>query len=121
MNWKWDGTEIIKQKDEVLLLRLTATTENIMGKDLVVMFSKKNCGFCDQMTQVIDETKPQLPKVKFLIIDGDEEPFFRDKFGIKAAPAFLIFKEGELVGKFAGAKTKEEFINLINNPIVEGK
>ncbi|MBE6455109.1 MAG: thioredoxin [Alphaproteobacteria bacterium] len=81
-------------------------------KPVVVDFFATWCGPCRQMLPIMDELSQEYAdKVKIVKMDVDEAPHTPELYNIQSIPAFLMFKNGELVDKKTGAQTKTELAN----------
>lgn len=70
------------------------------------------CKIMDPITRDLAETYEG--KVAFAKINTDQEREAAMKFQIRYVPTFYLFKEGENVGHFSGAKKKKDFIEIID-------
>jgi thioredoxin 1 len=67
------------------------------------------CGPCKQMLPIVDElTAENEGKVKVVKVNVDENSEVPGKFNVMSIPTFIIFKDGEAVTNFVGAKSKED-------------
>ncbi len=73
------------------------------------------CGPCQAMLPVIDEiTKEYDGKAKVVKINVDENNEVSGKFNVMSIPTFILFKGGEAVDTFIGAKPKEDITAKID-------
>ena len=76
------------------------------------------CGPCKMMSPVVEELAKEMEgKAKVYKVDTDEEQNLAIKYGIMSIPTFIVFKNGEPVGKAIGMRDKQELINLLNKLI----
>ena len=67
------------------------------------------CGPCKQMGPIVDELATEYEgKVKVVKMNVDENTEVPGKHSVMSIPTFIIFKGGEAVGNFVGAKSKED-------------
>lgn len=67
------------------------------------------CGPCRQIAPVIDElAKEYKGKVKVGKLDTEENSNIPAKFGITAIPTIMIFKNGNVVSKMIGVRSKKD-------------
>lgn len=78
------------------------------AQTVVVDFWASWCGPCRMLSPIVDELAEELPDVKVMKCNTDEEMELAMKFGIDAIPALLKFKNGQLAGRSVGYKSKEE-------------
>jgi len=79
-------------------------------KPVIVDFWAEWCGPCRMSTPIFEELSKEFgSKLEFAKLNIDENPETPSKYGIMSIPAFLIFKEGELIGEIHGAMPKPAF------------
>lgn len=67
------------------------------------------CGPCKSMIPIVEElTKDYDGKVKVVKMNVDENNETPGKFNVMSIPTFAIFKGGNVVTTFVGAKSKED-------------
>ncbi|HQA21648.1 MAG TPA: thioredoxin [Methanomassiliicoccaceae archaeon] len=67
------------------------------------------CGPCRMMSPVIDALAKDLQgKVAFAKLNTDENQRTAMRYTIEAIPTLLVFKDGELVDRWVGARPKED-------------
>lgn len=67
------------------------------------------CGPCRMMSPVIDAlAKDMQGKVAFAKLNTDENQRTAMRYTIEAIPTLLVFKDGELVDRWVGARPKED-------------
>lgn len=76
---------------------------------VLVDFYADWCGPCKITSPIIDELSKEIPEVKFVKINVDENQETASQYSIFSIPSFLIFKDGKVVRQFVGAQSKEGF------------
>jgi len=73
------------------------------------------CGPCRMVAPVLDEVAAES-KDKFTIVkvNVDENQDLAVKHGIRSIPAFLYFKNGEVVDQDSGPQSKDHFLAKLN-------
>jgi len=67
------------------------------------------CGPCQQMEPLFEELSTELAQKYTLVkINIDEERELAVKYSISSIPTFLFMKNGEVMGREQGYKTKED-------------
>lgn len=97
------------------------TTENfekeVLNSDVPVLvdFFATWCGPCKMMSPIVEELAKEMEgKAKVYKVDTDEEQDLAIKYGIMSIPTFIVFKNGEPVGKAIGMRDKDELVKLLN-------
>lgn len=76
-------------------------------------FTADWCGPCKKVRPVVEQINQDSP-VKFQLIDVDSEIDLVKAFEIKSVPTFILIKDGEVVNRTTGAKTKDELLEFLN-------
>jgi thioredoxin 1 len=95
------------------------TSENLEGfinNPMVLLDIKAEwCGPCKQLSPIIDEISYEVHDQGVLVgvVDADENMDFCKKNNIRNIPTILIFKNGQIVDRVAGIKSKKELLELV--------
>ncbi len=85
---------------------------------VVVDFWAEWCGPCKQIAPVLDELASTLgDQVKITKMNVDENMNTPGKYGIRAIPTLLIFKDGEVVATHQGSAPKKKLEDWIKAQI----
>lgn len=72
------------------------------------------CGPCKAIGPVIEDLATEYEgKVTIAKMNVDDNPVTPGKFGIRAIPTLIIFKDGEVVDQITGSVGKSELVELI--------
>ncbi|MFP4056591.1 MAG: thioredoxin [Candidatus Brocadiia bacterium] len=68
------------------------------------------CGPCRKVSPVIEELATEYEgKVRFAKVDVDANSETAVKYGVMSIPTVMLFKDGEVVDKIVGARSKEDY------------
>ena len=84
--------------------------EVVAGSDIPVLakFWAPWCGPCRALAPMVEALSKELEgKVLVANINVDENPTVPVKYGIRAVPTFILFKNGEAVDQMSGMVTKD--------------
>lgn len=79
---------------------------------VLVDFFATWCGPCKMIAPIVKELAEE-GKAKVCKIDVDEEPELAIRFGVDSIPTLLIFKDGALVNRAIGYRSKEQLEALL--------
>ena len=86
-------------------------------KIVLVDFFATWCGPCKMLAPVLEELHDDFKDDELVVItkvDVDEEQELLNKYRITSVPTLLLFKEGELVDKAIGYRSKNQLAYMIN-------
>jgi len=76
------------------------------------------CGPCKAIGPVIEDLAEEFAgKVSIAKMNVDDNPVTPGKFGIRAIPTLILFKNGEVVDQITGAVGKAQLVDLINKAL----
>lgn len=82
---------------------------------VLVDFHATWCGPCQTMSPIIDQIKNQFgSQLRVLKIDVDKNQTAAAKYKVRGVPTLLLFKEGEIVWRSSGLKSKRDLESIIN-------
>jgi thioredoxin len=83
-------------------------------KAVIVDFWAEWCGPCKMISPLLDEiAREKAGSVKVAKVNVDENQSLSLKYNIRAIPALLFFKNGQLRDQVTGVTSKKDLLNRI--------
>ena len=85
------------------------------GVPAIVDFWAEWCAPCRAITPIIQELAGKFEgQIKVVKMNVDENPSTPAKYGVRAIPTILAFKDGQVVEQVTGARPKSAFEEMAN-------
>jgi thioredoxin 1 len=76
------------------------------------------CGPCKAISPMLDELAAEFDgKIKMTKMNVDDNPATPGKFGIRAIPTLILFKDGKIVDQVTGAVGKTQMVAMLNKAL----
>jgi thioredoxin 1 len=114
-----NSTSIAEEK--VIKLNIDNFYKTIQENDkpVIVDFYGELCGPCEKIKPIFEQLAIEYSdKYVFASINLSENMKLAEEFKIRSVPAFFVFKNGKVLGKFFGFCTKEQLISRIEESLV---
>lgn len=98
---------------EIQNLKSQADIDNAIKNNKMVVIdyhAEKTCGPCQQMAKILPGLATEFADVQFIKVDVNEF----DVAEIRSVPTFVIYFNQKEVKRFSGSKSKQNFINVMN-------
>lgn len=88
----------------------TFEVEVLKSKEPVLVdFFAEWCGPCKAMAPALDQVATEMAgKIKVVKLDVDQNPGTTGKYGIRAMPTLMIFKDGKVAAQHVGALVQKK-------------
>jgi thioredoxin len=84
-------------------------------KPVIVDFWAEWCGPCKMISPLLDEiAREKAGSVKVAKVNVDENQSLSLKYNIRAIPALLFFKNGQLRDQVTGVASKKDLLNRVD-------
>lgn len=99
-------------------MEITVTKENFerevlqAAQTVLVDFFATWCGPCKMVAPIVKQIADE-GKAKVCKIDVDEQPELAIRYGVDSIPTLLVFKNGALVNRAVGYRSKEQLEALL--------
>lgn len=91
-----------------------ADTVEGSGKPFIVDFWAPWCGPCRMMEPVLKEVAAEYEAVTVGKLNVDENPATATRFDILSIPTLLVMKDGQVVKKIVGARSKKQLVDELS-------
>ena len=81
---------------------------------VLIKFSSQNCPPCRALSPIVDRIADEgVGKYRVLSVDIDDSPRLATRYGIRAVPTLLAFKNGVFKGQLVGLSSREAVLKLL--------
>ena len=82
-------------------------------KTVLIDFYAEWCGPCKMIAPIVHEIAEENPQITVFKVDVDEETPLALEFGVQSIPTLVVMKNGKVVNKAIGFRSKEQLLELI--------
>lgn len=80
---------------------------------VLVDFWASWCGPCQMLSPIIGEIAEEAKGFKVYAVNADEEQELMARYGVRAIPALIVFKDGQIYKQNTGFIPKEQVLELL--------
>ena len=86
------------------------------GGLIIIDFWATWCGPCRMLSPIVDELADELAgKVTVAKCNVDDCPDIAADYGIRSIPTLIFLKDGQVVERSVGVRSKEDLLGIINS------
>ena len=99
---------------------LTITKDNFQKevleneKTVLLDFWASWCGPCRMLSPIVDQVAEERTDIQVGKVNVDEQPELARQFRVVSVPTLMVFKDGELVRRVVGGRSKEEILAMLD-------
>lgn len=82
-------------------------------KKVLVDFYADWCGPCRMVSPIVEQIADEHPEYKVCKVNVDEQPELAASFQVMNIPSLLVFENGEVLKRSAGAKPKAQVLDML--------
>ncbi len=83
------------------------------GTSVLVDFWATWCGPCRMIAPVLEEIASEKENVRIAKLDVDANPITAGRFGVRAIPTMILFKDGKEAQRLVGYMPKDRLLQQI--------
>jgi len=80
---------------------------------VLVDFWASWCGPCQMLSPIVGEIAEEAKDFKVYAVNADEEQELMARYGVRAIPTLIVFKEGKIYKQNTGFIPKEQVLDLL--------
>jgi thioredoxin 1 len=106
--------------DKVKSISDSTFETEIMQSDVpaLVDFWAPWCGPCKAISPMLEELAGEFDgRIKMTKMNVDDNPATPGKYGIRAIPTLILFKDGQIVDQITGAVGKSQMVTMLNKAL----
>ena len=99
----------------VILINRNDFEEKIKTSEKTVLldFFAEWCGPCKMIAPIVHEIAEENPQLLVAKVDVDQVTDLAIEFGVSSIPTLIVMKNGEVVNKAVGFRSKEQILELV--------
>jgi thioredoxin 1 len=82
-------------------------------KPVLLDFWAPWCMPCKMISPVVDEIAEELPEIKVVKVNIDEQPELASAFNVMSIPTLAVMKDGKIIKTMVGVRPKASILKML--------
>lgn len=82
-------------------------------KPVLIDFWASWCMPCKMISPVVDEIAKEMPEIKVVKVNIDEQPELASAFNVMSIPTLTVMKNGKIVNTMVGVRPKSSILKML--------
>ena len=110
---QFDAKQAIENSEQPIYLNEDDAFNTLIADGHVIVdFYSDRCGPCKRLEPIIDDLAKTFPKITFMKVNINKFRALAQRYGVKAVPTLIFFKNGKEIHRTVGFQSKRQIIEI---------